>query len=386
MSNNTRRSSQLIPTANPLAENRELAKQLSEAFDAVVNSGRYILGEKVEQFEAAFAAYCRTKYCVGVGNGTDAITLALLAYGIGPGDEVICPSLTATFTALGISAAGATPIFADVDEQTYTIKQSDIERAITKKTRAIMPVHLYGHPAAMDEIMAIARRYGLVVIEDAAQAHGAMYKGKKVGSLGDAACFSFYPTKNLGALGDGGAVTTNDKKVAATITMLRNGGQKNRSEHVLLGRNSRLDELQAACLLAKLPYLDRWNNKRQLLAASYQHELAGLDLGLPKSAPWATSVWHLFVIRAKKRAQFATYLQAHKIATQIHYPVPAHLQPIYYHQGHNLPTTDRLVNEIISLPMFPQLTQSQVIFICQTIKTFLDRGANVLKQRNYDGT
>lgn len=372
-------SNQLMPVANPGAENRQLIKELSETFEEVVKSGWYILGDKVEQFEKAFAHFCQAKYCVGLGNGTDGITLALLACGIGPGDEVICPSLTATFTALGISATGAEPVFTDVDEQTYTIDPQAIEERITKNTKAIIPVHLYGHPANMDRINGIAARHKLLVIEDAAQAHGALYKGKKIGSLGDAACFSFYPTKNLGALGDGGAVTTNDKKIAANIAMLRNGGQKNRSEHVLLGRNSRLDELQAAFLLAKLPYLDEWNKKRQRLASAYQHELAGLDLDLPKPAPWATSVWHLFVIRTKRRAALMAYLKKNNIDSQIHYPIPAHRQPIYRQKDGPLPITEKLANEIISLPMFPQLTQDQAVSICDTIKTFSYHSPRVLK-------
>lgn len=373
MSPKNSRPNQVIPFANPGADNRQLIQELAEAFEEVVESGWFILSDKVEQFEKAFASYCHTQYCIGVGNGTEAITLTLLAYGIGPGDEVICPSLTATFTALGISATGATPVFADVDEQTYTIDPQDIEHRITLKTKAIIPVHLYGHPADMDQINDLARRHKLIVIEDAAQAHGAWYKGQKVGSLAEAACFSFYPTKNLGALGDGGAVTTNDEKVAEKIIMLRNGGQKSRSEHVLLGRNSRLDELQAAFLLTKLPYLDEWNKKRQQLAVGYQKELTGLPIGIPRQAAWATSVWHLFVIRAKRRAELMAYLKKNNIATQIHYPVPAHWQPIYRQKDDHLPTTEKLVKEIMSLPMFPGLTQAQVVSIGHAIKTFFDR-------------
>lgn len=370
---------QVIPVANPGAENRQLLQEVSEALEEVVKNGRYILGDKVEQFEKAFADYCQAKYCIGVGNGTDAITLTVLAYGIGPGDEVICPSLTATFTALGISATGATPVFADVDERTYTIDPQDIQRRLTKKTKAIIPVHLYGQPADMDEIKKIAHKHRLVIIEDAAQAHGALYKGQKVGSLGNAACFSFYPTKNLGALGDGGAVTTNDPSIAEKISMLRNGGQKNRYEHQLMGRNSRLDELQAAFLITKLPYLDRWNRKRQQIAHLYQKKLVGLDIILPCQASWAQPVWHLFVIRTKRRAELMAHLKKNNIASQIHYPVPAHLQAIYRRKNDQLPVTERLVREIISLPMFPALTQAQVVSICQTIKTFFDRDSRVLK-------
>lgn len=357
----------MLLVSNPGIQNQKITKELQQTLKQVISSGWYILGSKVEQFEQAFARYCGTKYAIGVGNGTDAITLALLALGIGPGDQVICPSLTATFTALGISATGAKPVFADIDEATYTIDPADIKKRITNKTKAIMPVHLYGHPADMDAIKKIAKRNKLVVIEDAAQAHGALYKGRKVGSLGDAACFSFYPTKNLGALGDGGAITTNNKKLAEKIKMLRNGGQKNRYEHVLLGRNSRLDELQAAILLAKLKHLDQWNKKRQKIATVYSRTLKSTSIVIPRQAPWATSVWHLYVVRSKSRQQLASYLKNHGIATQIHYPVPVHLQSIYRSQKPKLPVTERLVKEIISLPIYPELTDRMVKKIIASI-------------------
>jgi len=353
--------------SDPKAQNKSIKKELLECIERVVDSGWYILGSEVEQFEKEFAHYCETKYAIGVGNGTDAITLALLAFGVGYGDEVICPSLTATFTALGISATGATPIFADIDESTYTINPDDIEHRITKKTKVIIPVHLYGHPANMDPILKIAKKYKLVVIEDACQAHGARYKNKRVGSLGDAACFSFYPTKNLGALGDGGAVTTDNHTIADKIKFLRNGGQENRYEHVLLGRNSRLDELQAAVLLTKLKHLDRWNTQREKIAKHYQKDLESRDITLPNPQPWAQPVWHLFVIKAKTRDSLMQHLKTCNIQTQIHYPISAHMQPIYIKRNAHLPITEKVVKEILSLPIYPELTTSQIDTIIATL-------------------
>ncbi|TSC92870.1 MAG: pyridoxal phosphate-dependent protein [Candidatus Berkelbacteria bacterium Licking1014_7] len=345
--------------SNPGKQNKKIRQEILTTIKKVIDSGWYILGSEVEQFEKEFAKYCQTKYCIGVGNGTDAITLALLALDIGRGDEVICPSFTATFTALGISATGARPVFADIDEKTYTIDPKDIEKRITEKTKAIIPVHLYGHPADMDPILKIAKQHKLVVIEDACQSHGARYKGKRVGSLGDAACFSFYPTKNLGALGDGGAVITNNKKIADKIKMLRNGGQKNRYEHVLLGRNSRLDELQAAILSVKLKYLDEWNKKRIKIAQKYLELIKSPTIKLPKVQPWAQPVWHLFVIQTNNRDKLMTALAKKNIMTQIHYLIPAHLQPIYRPPAIKLPTTEEIVTKIISLPIYPELIKSQ---------------------------
>lgn len=358
--------------SDPGLQNKTIRSQLVKAVSKVVDSGWYVLGRQIEAFEKEFARYCHSKYAVGVGNGTDAITLTLIGLGIGQNDEVICPSFTATFTALGITAAGAKPIFADIDETTFTIDPSDIEKRITKKTKAIIPVHLYGHPAAMDEIKKIARRHNLVVIEDACQAHGALYNGKRVGTLGDAACFSFYPTKNLGALGDGGAITTNDRKLAEKLKMLRNGGQRNRYEHVLLGRNSRLDELQAALLLVKLAKLDDWNKKRHKIAELYNSLLGHANLVLPKQATWASSVWHLYVIQTTQRQKLIKKLAQKGIQTQIHYPIAAHLQSIFIKSKDNLPVTEKLAKEVLSLPIYPELTLSEVKKIAQQIQGALN--------------
>lgn len=353
--------------SDPKAQNESIRNEIVSTFKTFLDSGWYILGEKVEEFEQKFAKFCQAKHCVGVGNGTDAITLALLALGVGNGDEVICPSMTATFTALGISATGAKPVFADIDEDNCTIDPKDIEHRITKKTKAIIPVHLYGHPADMDPIIKIAKKNNIFVVEDACQAHGAEYKGKRVGSIGDAACFSFYPTKNLGALGDGGAVTTNSKKIADEISMLRNGGQKDRYHHVVLGRNSRLDELQAAILLVKIKYLEEWNEKRRKIAKSYIKELNMANIILPTEAPWARSVYHQFVIRVKDREEVMEGLKNRDIQTQIHYPIPAHIQPIYKKNVQELPMTERICEEIISLPIYPELAIQKAREIAKVI-------------------
>lgn len=357
-----------ILVSDPGAQNAAIRAELVPALERVLDSGWYVLGKEVEAFEAAFASYCEVEHAVGLANGTDAITLALLAFDIGPGDEVIVPSHTATFSALGISATGATPVFADIDETTYTIDPADIARKITKRTKAILPVHLYGHPADMDPILALAKEHGLVVVEDACQAHGARYKGRRVGSLGDAAAFSFYPTKNLGALGDGGAVTTNNAETAERLRQLRNGGQKSRYEHVLLGRNSRLDELQAALLSVKLTHLDEWNDRRRAIAQAYSQALAGSDLGLPTVADWAESVFHLYVVRTKDRAALQAALEQQGIATQIHYPAGAHQQPIYARRKISLPVTESIVDEIVSLPMYPELSSAAVDTITGKLK------------------
>lgn len=352
--------------SDPKAQNKSIKQELTQAIDHVIESGWYILGKKVEEFETEFANYCKVSTCVGVGNGTDAITLSLLALGIGAGDEVICPSLTATFTALGISATGAKPVFADIDEATFTIDPNDLKKRITKNTKAIIPVHLYGHPADIDPILEIAKGHGLYVIEDACQAHGAEYKGKRVGSIGDAGCFSFYPTKNLGALGDGGAITTNNPLIGEKIKMIRNGGQKTRYDHVVLGRNSRLDEIQAAILLIKLKHLDEWNQNRRKIAKKYAEGLAGVSLTLPLEKEWAKSVYHLFVVKSKNRDQLMEKLAKKGIQSQIHYPIPAHMQPIY-NDGANLKTTEKVCDEILSLPIYPELETSSIDIIVDSI-------------------
>lgn len=338
----------------------ELKEDLDDAYRRIMESGWYILGNEVTEFEKEFAAYCGTDYCVGVANGLEALTLVLRAWGIGPGDEVIVPSNTYIATWLAVTHVGATPVPVEPCEDTCNINPELIEAAITGRTKAILPVHLYGQTADMDPICAIARRHNLKVLEDAAQAHGAWYKGKKAGALGDAAGFSFYPGKNLGAFGDGGAVTTNDAKLAEKIRCLRNYGSHKKYVNDTVGFNSRLDELQAAFLRVKLRYLDIWNSKRDMIAQWYLQTLPNLfpDLILPRGIDDCRPCWHLFVVRTKERQAFQQKLADHQIGTLIHYPIPPHLQKAYsdlqFSSG-KFPLAEKLANEVISLPMYPQL-------------------------------
>lgn len=339
----------------------ELKGELDEAYSRVMESGWYILGEEVTAFEKEFAEYCDVKYCIGVGNGLDALHLILRAMAIGAGDEVIVPSNTFIATWLAVSYAGATPVPVEPDETTYNIDPTRIEAAITQKTKAIMPVHLYGQPADMEPILEIADRYQLKVIEDAAQAHGARYKGKRVGGLGNAGGFSFYPGKNLGALGDGGAVTTNDPMIAARVRQLSNYGSQIKYSHDVKGFNSRLDELQAAFLRVKLRYLDEWNGKRLELVECYRRCLAGTKVLLPEIPVGFESVFHLFVIRIINRDMLQAGLKEAGIETLIHYPTPPHKQGAYKCvQGHSLPIAERMSREVLSLPMGPHLSCDEV--------------------------
>jgi dTDP-4-amino-4,6-dideoxygalactose transaminase len=353
---------QTIPFLDLYAPHRELRTELQAAFARVLDSGWYILGQEVEAFEREFAAYCEAEYCVGVGNGLEALHLILRAYGIGPGDEVIVPANTYIATWLAVSQCGATPVPVEPDDRTFNIDPSLIEAAITPRTKVILPVHLYGQPADLDPIKALAARHDLKVIEDAAQAHGARYKGRRVGGLGDAAGFSFYPGKNLGALGDGGAVVTNDAELADRVRVLRNYGSRVKYHNEVKGFNSRLDELQAALLRVKLPVLDEWNQRRRAAAARYRDRLAGCDLTLPFVPEWAEPVWHLFVVRHPRRDELQQRLQQAGIGTMIHYPVPPHLQPAYAELGYGagaFPLTEAIHREVLSLPMGPHLTVAQ---------------------------
>ncbi len=342
----------------------ELREELDAAYARVMNSGWYILGKEVEAFEHEFAAYCEAKHCIGVANGLDALHLIVRAYGIGPGDEVIVPSNTYIATWLAVTHAGATPVPVEPDILTYNIDPSKIEHAITPNTKAIMVVHLYGQPVDMDPINDLAAKHGLRVIEDCAQAHGARYKGRRAGTLGDAAGFSFYPGKNLGALGDGGAVTTNDHELAKRIKVLRNYGSHLKYHNVVIGFNSRLDELQAALLRVKLKKLDEWNNRRRAVAEHYLRELSSQEqLVLPYVPVWADPVWHLFVVRHAKRDALQTRLNDAGIGTMIHYPIPPHLQEAYselgYHEG-TFPIAEQMHREVLSLPMGPHLAEKQL--------------------------
>jgi dTDP-4-amino-4,6-dideoxygalactose transaminase len=352
-----------VPFLDLNAQHVELRSELHEAFRRVLESGWFILGAEVEAFEREYARYCEADHCVGVANGLDALHLALLALGVGAGDEVIVPSNTFIASWLAVSQCGATPVPVEPDEATFTMNPELIEPAITAHTKVIMPVHLYGQPADLDPILAVASRHGLKVLEDAAQAHGARYKGQRVGRHGDAVAWSFYPTKNLGALGDGGAVTTDDPAIAERIRLLRNYGSKEKYVHEVRGFNSRLDPLQAAVLRAKLICLDRWNESRRALAGRYLEELAGTGLGLPFAPDWAEPVWHLFVVRTQARDPLQRRLTQSGIATMIHYPVPPHLQSAYADLGFaegDFPIAERMAGQLLSLPMGPHVDDRSV--------------------------
>lgn len=350
----------------------EIKDELASACLRVLESGRYILGEEVKAFEDEFASYCGVRHCIGVGNGLEALHLVLLGYDVGKGDEVIVPANTFIATWLAVSSTGATPVPVEPDMRTYNINPELLEAAITGRTKAIIPVHLYGQPADMDAILSIARTFGLKVIEDAAQAHGARYKGKRVGSLGDAAGFSFYPGKNLGAFGDAGAVTTNDDALAEKVRMIRNYGSQRKYVNKIKGLNSRLDEIQAAFLRVKLARLDKWNQCRRELASIYIDRLTNLcpELTLPYVTPWAEPVWHLFVVRHPRREFFQKRLSDQGTETLIHYPIPPHLQEAYkdlgYRPGH-FPIAERIAGEVISLPIWPQLSVSQISTIINLV-------------------
>ncbi|MGW8159264.1 MAG: DegT/DnrJ/EryC1/StrS family aminotransferase [Desulfoprunum sp.] len=361
-----------IPFLDLHAAYQELKAEIDEAIARVVGSGWYIGGHEVEQFEAEYAQYCETTHAVGVANGLDALHLAMLAMDVGPGDEVIVPSNTYIATWLAVSHCGATPVPVEPVESTYNLDPTRIEAAITSRTKVILPVHLYGQPADLDPILTIARKHGLLVLEDGAQAHGARYKGKRLGAHGDAVAWSFYPGKNLGALGDGGAVTTNDPEIADRIRVLRNYGSRAKYVNEVQGFNSRLDPLQAAVLRVKLKCLDNWNSRRYTLAMLYLEGLVGTDLILPQVFEWADPVWHLFVIRHPQRETLKQRLTEAGISTLIHYPIPPHKQQAY--AGGNflanaLPLASRLANEVLSLPMGPHLSMKEVTHIISLVSS-----------------
>jgi dTDP-4-amino-4,6-dideoxygalactose transaminase len=360
-----------VPFINLNAAYAELQEELTAACQKVMASGWYILGPEVEQFEAAFAAYCESRHCISVGNGLDALCLVLRALDIGAGDEVIVPAHTFVATWLAVTQLGATPVPVDADERSCNINVEEIEAAITPRTKAIIAVHLYGRPADMDAINEIAARHDLKVIEDAAQAHGSHYKGRRTGSLAHAAGFSFYPTKNLGAYGDAGAVTTNDDHLAGRIRALRNYGSVKKYEHDIQGGNSRLDELQAALLRVKLAKLDEWNERRRHVAAAYVRRLNGLsNISLPDESDEAQTAWHLFVIRSPERAALQAHLKRAGIDTLIHYPVPPHLTKAFASlqlpKG-SFPVAERLADEVLSLPFGPHTTDAEVDRVADAI-------------------
>ncbi|MBE9181918.1 DegT/DnrJ/EryC1/StrS family aminotransferase [Oculatella sp. LEGE 06141] len=359
-----------VPFLNLKTSYLELQPELDAAYQRVMKSGWYVLGQEVEAFEAEFAAYCGTQYCVGVGNGLEALHLILRAMDIGSGDEVIVPANTYIATWLAVSHAGAMPVPVEPDEHTYNIDPQRIEAAITPNTKAILAVHLYGQPADMDTINDIANRHQLKVIEDAAQAHGARYKGRRVGSLGDASGFSFYPGKNLGALGDGGAVTTNDSDLAHNIRLLSNYGSRVKYANEMKGFNSRLDELQAAFLREKLTRLDEWNSRRTRIANQYLKILSNsVDLTLPFVPAWADPVWHLFVVRYANRSGLMHHLHQAGIDTLVHYPVPPHLSDAYteLHLS-RLPIAEQLAQSVLSLPISPHMTDAEGMSVIHAVQ------------------
>jgi dTDP-4-amino-4,6-dideoxygalactose transaminase len=348
----------VIPFLDLGAAYRELKAEIDAAVHRVLDSGWYILGPEVEAFEADWAAYCQAEHAVGVANGLDALILALRALGVGPGDEVIVPSNTYIATWLAVSAVGARPVAVEPDPATHNIDVARIAAAITPATKVLLPVHLYGQPADLDPILALARSHRLSVVEDAAQAHGARYKGRRIGAHGDVVCWSFYPGKNLGALGDGGAVTTNRADLAERVRLLRNYGSRVKYENEVQGANSRLDPLQAAVLRVKVPHLDEWNGRRKAIAARYASGLADCGLTLPHVPEWADPAWHLYVVRAPDRDGLQARLTRSGVGTLIHYPRAPHMQAAYAELGipaDALPLARQLASEVLSLPMGPQL-------------------------------
>lgn len=359
----------------PFLDLRRLHEEIREPLDAavqrVIDSGWFILGPELEAFESEFAAYCGVKHCVGVGNGLEALQLLLRAYDIGSGDEVIVPANTFVATWFAVTNCGATPIPVEPDERTHNIDANRIESAVSPRTRAILPVHLYGQPASMDAINEIARRRSLLVIEDAAQAHGARYRGRRACALAQAAATSFYPGKNLGAAGDAGAVMTDDDRIAQKVRMLRNYGSSVKYHHELAGTNSRLDEIQAAILRVKLRFLDEWNARRRQIAALYARQLEGSGLVLPFVAQDVEPVWHLYVVRSERRDALAQHLSRAGISTVIHYPIPAHRQPCYAdRKAYDLPIADRLAAQVLSLPMSPTTDDDDVNYVAAQIRSF----------------
>ena len=354
------------------AINNEFREELEGAVRHVIDSGWYVLGNEGAKFEREFADYCETRECVGVGNGLDALHLILRGYGIGEGDEVIVPSHTFIATWLAVTYSGAAPIAVEPDIRTYNLNPELVEAAITPRTKAIIAVHLYGQPADIDALAKIAGRYGLKLIEDAAQAHGALYKGRKVGSLGDAAAFSFYPGKNLGALGDGGAVTTSDQGLAEKVRALRNYGSHLKYRHELIGFNSRLDEIQAAILRVKLKQLDSQNSRRKQIAEKYIAELDACSLVLPYVPSWCVPVWHLFVVRSAERDGCLKSIREKNIESIIHYPIPPHLQTAYKWRGFKIgdfPVAERISEECFSVPIGSHLDGGDLDYIIAALKS-----------------
>lgn len=365
-----------IPFVDFKREYRDLKKEVSSAIKRVINSGHYILGGEVEKFEKEFSGYIGSKYAVGVANGTEALYLALLSCGIKKGDEVITAANTCAPTIMAIIASGAIPILADADPITYCLDIKQVKKKITRRTKAVIPVHLYGQITDMGGLFNVSRKHGLKIIEDCAQAAGAKYKNKMAGSMGACGCFSFYPTKNIGALGDGGIITTNSRDLAGKLRLFRNYGQKDRYSHESFGINSRLDELHAAILHAKLRKLDTWNSRRREIADRYRSGINNSNIILPAEAIYVRHAYHLFVVRAKLRDSFRNHLTQNGIPTLIHYPIPIHRQKFYsksYKSEHLFPVAERLAREVVSLPLYPYLRDEEIDFIIRIINSFLPK-------------
>lgn len=370
----------MIPFVDLKAQYASIRHEIAPAIEGVLDRCQFVLGSEVSTFEAEFASYCEATYGVGVNTGTSALHLALLAAGIGPGDEVITVPFTFVATVASIRYTGATPVFVDIDPRTYTIDPSRIEAAITPRTKGILPVHLYGLPADMDPILELADRHGLVVIEDAAQAHGATYKGRRVGSMGALGCFSFYPGKNLGAYGEGGMVTTSNAEYARTIRMLRDWGAERKYEHVMKGFNFRLEELQAAVLRVKLRHLEQWTEARRRAAASYGELLADTGIVLPHAPEHCRHVHHIYAIRTRARRQWQEALSEAGIQTGIHYPTPVHLLPAHADLGcrpGDFPLSEEAANQVLSLPMFPELSEAQRMEVAEAVRALAVRGSKL---------
>jgi dTDP-4-amino-4,6-dideoxygalactose transaminase len=352
-----------IPFVDLKAQYRSIKPEIDEAVSRVFESAQFILGDEVAAFEREFAAYCEASDVIGVNSGTSALHLALLAAGVGPGDEVITVPFTFVATVSAIVYTGATPVFVDIDPEYYTMDPAGLEAAITPRTKAIVPVHLYGQPADMDAILDVARRRGVVVIEDAAQAHGAEYKGRRCGSFGEMSCFSFYPGKNLGAYGEGGAVVTSDSRLARQVRLLRSWGEERRYEHAIKAFNYRMDGLQGAILRVKLRHLDRWTEQRRSRAQVYRRALAGLPVGLPAERSDVRHVFHVFAIRVAQRDAWRARLTDLGVQVGVHYPIPVHLQPAHRDLGYAegaFPVSEAVACEILSLPIYPELTDDQI--------------------------
>jgi dTDP-4-amino-4,6-dideoxygalactose transaminase len=368
----------MIPFVDLKAQYAGIKDEVNVAIQGILESCQFTLGSEVAAFEEEFATYCQAQYGIGVNTGTSALHLALLAAGIGPGDEVITVPFTFVATVAAIYYTGATPVFVDINPRTFTIDVKAIESAITERTKAILPVHLYGQPADMDPILEIAKRHGLVVIEDAAQAHGAEYKGKRVGSIGDMGCFSFYPGKNLGAYGEGGMVVTSNAEYTRTIRMLRDWGAEQKYHHVLKGYNFRLEGIQGAVLRVKLRHLEKWTEARRAVAAHYDELLSDSGVQTPEAMSYARHVYHVYAIRTQQRSEWQQALQAKGIQTGIHYPIPVHLLPAYADLGYSkgdFPHAEQAANEVLSLPMFAELSRDQCQEVCEAVTMLANQDA-----------